>query len=595
MSARSPRSAGGSWAASPSQVCLALPGNTSGAQVRHRDELPLQALGRVHGQDLHPPGPPVDLGRRQAVLPLVGGGQVVEQLGQAGAGGRDVGDDVGEGVQVRATLATGQGGFDVQPDGALDVGHQIGQRLAQPAPQPLQLRGQRHQPAVTLGGDTLRRAGIGQRIDQGGQVVLRGHRARPPRPATHRADRLLGNGSPGPASTRARRASASRSAAPIRHRAPVSTRSAAAPAVGSTSTRSTATRSATSGSSSSPPRPTTSTGMPCRPRAPRRCRPCRDVRRSSTAVVGGSSRRSAHAAAIALGDPGVFLQHRVEQPVPDLTGRGTGPGPQAGHPDARPRSDARTCADADVGQVEHRGRVAKARQQGQPRRRRAVGAARSRCRIAAGWTRRHRARSRWTAPGRPPRSPGVRCHRRTAVRRISRWAWPVSWYSSSRTTRNRSRSWAPIDRVCADQVCGQLHLVGEVDHPCGPLGLGEGVDQRQDPPPVGQPLDVVDQLGVQGISLALRRRGGAQPVQQRCSSSSASAAGVGEVIGQRAGDGQQLLGDLSGDRSVSRSPSHRPTTRRASCQDDVGVSTAADGSTPTSGPYSLINRPPKAW
>ncbi|PSK61368.1 hypothetical protein B0E53_06733 [Micromonospora sp. MH33] len=64
------------------------------------------------------------------------------------------------------------------------------------------------------------------------------------------------------AMARARRCRATRSRGPIRQRAPVSSRSSAAPSVGSASTRSVQTTSRTSGVSSSPPSPTTSTGSP---------------------------------------------------------------------------------------------------------------------------------------------------------------------------------------------------------------------------------------------------------------------------------------------------------------------------------------------
>ena len=85
----------------------------------------------------------------------------------------------------------------------------------------------------------------------------------------------------------ARRCRATRSRGPIRQRAPVSSRSSAAPSVGSASTRSVHTTSRTSGVSSRPPRPTTSTGRP-------RSRSADSIAgiwlrsRTSTAVVGRS-------------------------------------------------------------------------------------------------------------------------------------------------------------------------------------------------------------------------------------------------------------------------------------------------------------------
>ena len=83
----------------------------------------------MHREHLHPAGPLVDVSRSQPVLPFVGGGEVVQQLGQPGTGPSDVGDDIGERVQVRPALSVGDGYLDVEADGALHVGDQVAERL----------------------------------------------------------------------------------------------------------------------------------------------------------------------------------------------------------------------------------------------------------------------------------------------------------------------------------------------------------------------------------------------------------------------------------------------------------------------------------
>ena len=85
-------------------------------------------------------------------------------------------------------------------------------------------------------------------------------------------------------SATARRHSAVRSRAPSRHRGPVSTRMAAAPAVGSATSRSIATTSATSGTDSRPASPTTSTGTP-RADSAAAMGPVSALRRTSTPVA----------------------------------------------------------------------------------------------------------------------------------------------------------------------------------------------------------------------------------------------------------------------------------------------------------------------
>ena len=90
---------------------------------------------------------------------------------------------------------------------------------------------------------------------------------------------------PTPSSSTARRHSAAMSRPPSRQRGPVSTRIAAAPAVGSATSRSIATTSATSGTASRPASPTTSTGTP-RAVSASAIGAASALRRTSTAAVG---------------------------------------------------------------------------------------------------------------------------------------------------------------------------------------------------------------------------------------------------------------------------------------------------------------------
>ena len=151
------------------------------------------------------------------------------------------------------------------PSGALKIGDQVGQRLTHPGPESSQLCREPGEPPVTFRRIPLRRARIGDRIDQApGIDVLAGQRLGDRCPDAVPAGATGSGGGDGPAGPALGLAAsrASRSAIPSRQRAPVSSLIAAAPAVGSTSTRRVATRSAISGSSSNPPRPTTSTGNP---------------------------------------------------------------------------------------------------------------------------------------------------------------------------------------------------------------------------------------------------------------------------------------------------------------------------------------------
>ena len=232
-------------------------------QPGHRDHVPLQALGGVHGQHLDRVGVHLDPAGLQAPLVVLGGGQVGEERAQRRRLGvhREVRGDLGEAVQVRpagagAARRPGRGRRPRRPAAASAPRRRPGRAAAgrcggaaRPARAPSAASR-----AVALGRVRLRRAEVVERLHQAGVGDRVGHpcgrlaRARP---------------APAPGG-RARRGPA----APIRHRAPVSSRASAAPAVGSDTTCSVLTRSRTSGVASSPPRPTSSTGMPARPQRP---------------------------------------------------------------------------------------------------------------------------------------------------------------------------------------------------------------------------------------------------------------------------------------------------------------------------------------
>ena len=256
--------------AQPEQIVVGVtdrPRPDTTGQPGHRDHVPLQALRGVRGDDLHRALHHLELPRRQSPLLLLGGGEEGQEAGEGGVV-RLAGEPGGH-VTERVQVPPGQAGvaapavrtgpdrdLHLQADGPLHVGHQVGQRLVQPVPQQPQLQAVRPQPGVPLGRVRLRRPQVGQRLDQGRVVQPVG------------GDLRLGvgvgrgNSRRAAAIARARRCSATRSRGPIRHRAPVSNRSRAAPSVGSASTRSVQTTSRTSGVSSRPPSPTTSTGSP---------------------------------------------------------------------------------------------------------------------------------------------------------------------------------------------------------------------------------------------------------------------------------------------------------------------------------------------
>ncbi len=159
-----------------------------GGQMRHGHHLPLQALGRVHGEDLHAVLRDADVGGREAVLDDRRGLQVRQQSVDGRSGpARVVGDDVGEPVQV---LGPGPAGgdrprrahLDVDPENSPDLGDQVGDRVAQKRSQSGQFGGQFGDAEVAVVRVGAGRTGIGQRVGQAGGVGV----------GSRRGDDLLG-------------------------------------------------------------------------------------------------------------------------------------------------------------------------------------------------------------------------------------------------------------------------------------------------------------------------------------------------------------------------------------------------------------------
>ena len=67
----------------------------------HCNDLPLETLGRMHGQHLHPSRGGRHFAGGEAVLALCSRVQVIEQFFRPGPGGGDLGDDISERIQVR--------------------------------------------------------------------------------------------------------------------------------------------------------------------------------------------------------------------------------------------------------------------------------------------------------------------------------------------------------------------------------------------------------------------------------------------------------------------------------------------------------------
>ena len=100
-SSRSPRISGGSWAASPSQVLPRVIGKTPSVRCGTATISHSSPLAACTVSTCTRPEAGRHLARGQAVLPLGGGVQVVEQFPRPGTGGRHLGDHLGERVQVR--------------------------------------------------------------------------------------------------------------------------------------------------------------------------------------------------------------------------------------------------------------------------------------------------------------------------------------------------------------------------------------------------------------------------------------------------------------------------------------------------------------
>ena len=121
-------------------------------QTRHRDDVPFQPLGRVHGHQLHRVG--VDLGLAGVKASLAGlrrvePGQERAQGGPIGAGGevaRHLGQCVQVGAGLRSTDARPAGDLDVEQQRSLGLDHQVGQRQCGARPQPAQRARQSLQP-----------------------------------------------------------------------------------------------------------------------------------------------------------------------------------------------------------------------------------------------------------------------------------------------------------------------------------------------------------------------------------------------------------------------------------------------------------------
>jgi hypothetical protein len=114
----------------------------------------------VHGEDLHGVGATLDHARLQSALLLLGCLQVAEEAGQRptaavaaevrGEARGDVEERIEMPARQRLLARPADCHLDVQTDGPLDVGEQVGQRLVEsPAQQP-KLVPQPRQPAPAL-------------------------------------------------------------------------------------------------------------------------------------------------------------------------------------------------------------------------------------------------------------------------------------------------------------------------------------------------------------------------------------------------------------------------------------------------------------
>ena len=140
--------------------------------MRHGDDLPLQTLCGMHGEDLHPPGCRTHLRGSQTLLDDSRGVEVCQQARYIGVATFGVaGDDVGETIQVLGTGAVGvhrsRGAhLGVDAENPADLGGQISDRVGQKASQPCQFSGQRGDAGIPRLRVGLGRARIGQCIGQ---------------------------------------------------------------------------------------------------------------------------------------------------------------------------------------------------------------------------------------------------------------------------------------------------------------------------------------------------------------------------------------------------------------------------------------------
>jgi hypothetical protein len=124
--------------------------------ARHGDDVPLQALGRVAGEQLHRVGVDRHLPRLQPALALLGVAQVAEERGQGGQLGQlgELGGHRVQRVEVRPGSGRARSGragqLGLEAEGAGDLVDQVGQRLGEPGAQVHQLLAEPAQPAVAV-------------------------------------------------------------------------------------------------------------------------------------------------------------------------------------------------------------------------------------------------------------------------------------------------------------------------------------------------------------------------------------------------------------------------------------------------------------
>ncbi len=141
-------------------------------------EVPLEPLRPMDGEDLHPFGLDDHLAGVEAVLLVLGSFEVGEERGERRLVGLvgEVGGLVEEAIEVRAADADAVGPgrhLEIDPDGAFDVGHQVGQRRRDPAAQAAQLVGQRAHPGEPLARVPLGGSEVVERLDDADRFARR--------------------------------------------------------------------------------------------------------------------------------------------------------------------------------------------------------------------------------------------------------------------------------------------------------------------------------------------------------------------------------------------------------------------------------------